>query len=91
MSVKVAINGFGYSVRSATTGGSQIFGKVTIGTAASCTSTALPVTRTECCAFASGRSSGRWKGSSSSDWREALNTVMCSVTDGSSPLPKRTM
>lgn len=67
------------------------FGKVTIGTAASCTSTALPVTRTECCAFASGRSSGRWKGSSSSDWREALNTVMCSVTDGSSPLPKRTM
>ena len=39
----------------------DFFGKVTIGTAASCTSTALPVTRTGCCASASDLSSGRGK------------------------------
>jgi hypothetical protein len=41
--------------------------------------------------FRFGPQFGAVERSSSSDWREALNTVMCSVTDGSSPLPKRTM
>ncbi len=35
------------------------------GTVASCTNTGLPVTRTVCCAFASGHSLVRWKGNSS--------------------------
>ena len=68
-----------------TIGRKRISGKATIGTAASSTSTGWCATRTGCFVSASGRSSARCKNGSSSDWREGLNTAMCSVTAGSSP------
>lgn len=69
---------------------SDRFGKVIIGTAVCCTSTALSATRTGCFVSVSARSSGLYNESSFSVWRQALNTVMCFRTAGSSLLSKRT-